>query len=75
MSKQKFYLSKQGYKYENGIIRISRKKLQQIVKHNKLKNILANLAYSHLFWDEIVEIEEEKYDGFVYDVVLKMWYI
>jgi TBP-interacting protein len=66
ISKEKFYSSKNGYRYEKNK-NISRNKLQEIVKNNDIKEEkIKILANSDVFWDKIKEMreveEEEVYD-------------
>ena len=63
------------FKYKDYILRnnnIGRTRLSQIVElmpHSELKNNLANLAKSDIFWDEIKSIEIiQNFEGYVYDI-------
>jgi TBP-interacting protein len=67
VSKEKFYSSKNGYRYEKNR-NISRKKLQEIIKSNDIKDEkIKILANSDVFWDKIEEINEVEEDE-VYDL-------
>jgi TBP-interacting protein len=72
VSKQLFYGSKNGYRYEkeeNGR-KMKRNTLKKIVEKNKIEGVLKILADSDIFWDEIVEIKEVE-EKEVYDLCVK----
>jgi len=70
ISKERFYKTKNGYRYENGMRKISRSKLGEIVQINRIEGLLKFLVESDVFWDEIVDIREVE-EKEVYDLCVK----
>ncbi len=72
MNKSSFYGSKNGYMYEM-TKNMSRNQLLGILENKKrTKEIkrLERLAESEIMWDEVISIEEEDVDDFVYDLTV-----
>jgi SpoVK/Ycf46/Vps4 family AAA+-type ATPase/intein/homing endonuclease len=70
LDKNRFYLSKNGYRYESGK-NLSRDYLAKILAALPSgAEKLRVLAESDVLWDEITDIKEKEIDGYVYDLTV-----